>query len=366
MTPPTLQFDDLSHVPTKDYDSIVPPSIFSLKRSGTVSTKESNTAKESHSSHDSSAYSSTHDSSAYSYFKFPAYRYNEKDNTRSSISYDSSITSRHSIRRMEKSNTFEFIPDLSEESIAEEESLQPLQDMSEKEDEECSYEDQVYETETKNRSLSLNWGDDQTKTSSLMTFHRHKSIIDDEFELPTGISKVDIMVTIDIDDEARTSRVEELEEEDLDVEILHHEGCDSENNNVKYCHRQRREFEETVRKGILDDLSSVYTATPKTAKLVLCVVISVLSDGTFDHTFWSGGRVGLSEIALQWVLFDADDLQVYKRGHAVQKKDFGFGPLGLTEAEGQHYLATSLAPRAANDIMRKVGNGERQDLLAEF
>ena len=161
----------------------------------------------------------------------------------------------------------------------------------------------------------------------------------------------------------------DLDEEDLDVEILHknHKKNDSgEFSARKQNQRARLMFEETVKHGILDDLQSFYTATPKTAKLVLCVVVSVLSDGTLDHTFWSGGRVGLTEIALQWVLFDADDLQLYKRGRVVRKKDFGFGPLGLTENEGQHYLETKLAPRASNDIISQIGNGTRRDLLSEF
>ena len=96
--------------------------------------------------------------------------------------------------------------------------------------------------------------------------------------------------------------------------------------------------------GIIDDFKSVYTATPKTAKLVLCVVVSVLSDGTLDHTFWSGGRVGLTEVVLQWVLFDANDLQVYKRGRVVQKKDFGFGSQGLTRFR---LIVKSSIPRPA-------------------
>mmetsp|Transcript_11816 Transcript_11816/g.23430 ORF Transcript_11816/g.23430 Transcript_11816/m.23430 type:complete len:452 (+) Transcript_11816:58-1413(+) len=270
-------------------------------------------------------------------------------------------------RTMDQSNDAQYAPDL-RETPTEEESL----DLShytyvEEREEGDEYDDQIIETKIKNSSLSLKWDSGKSMALSSRIANKEAVDIDYEFELPPGILKSDITVSIDIDDEARSSRVNELDEEDLDVEILHQERRNSGARSYrKLRHRHRREFEETVRKGILDDLTSVYTATPKTAKLVLCVVISVLSDGTLEHTFWSGGRVGLTEIALQWVLFDPDDLQVCKRGQEVQKKDFGFGPLGLTKSEGQHYLVTSLGPRAANDIMRKVGGDIRQDLLAEF
>ena len=231
------------------------------------------------------------------------------------------------------------------------------------------YDDHVTETKTTNGSVSLGWDHGRAVASSFRTVTNNHSAVEDVCELPEGICKSDITVTIDIDDEARSSRVGELDEEDLDVEILKksHRKLDSGDFSPrKQNQRARVKFEETVQQGILDDLQSFYTATPKNAKLVLCVVVSVLSDGTLDHTFWSGGRVGLTEIVLQWVMFDADDLQVYKRGRVVRKKDFGFGPLGLTENEGQHYLSTKLAPRASNDVISQIGNGDRSDLLSEF
>ena len=219
------------------------------------------------------------------------------------------------------------------------------------------------EPTTKNRSLSLQWNCSNASTSQSQS----KGIVDDACELPEGISKSDIMVTIDIDDEARSSRAEELDEENLDVEILHHKKRNSgENSPRKLCHGLRRKFEEDVLDGIIDDFKSVYTATPKTAKLVLCVVVSVLSDGTLDHTFWSGGRVGLTEVVLQWVLFDANDLQVYKRGRVVQKKDFGFGSQGLTENEGQLWLRSWLVPRATAEVISMIGKSTSNELLAEF
>jgi hypothetical protein len=222
------------------------------------------------------------------------------------------------------------------------------------EDDRSEY-DRVIDTNTKNRSLSLAWERNNTVASSFRTVNtcNQNSVAIDACELPEGISKSHITVTIDIDDEARSSRVPELDE-DLDREIR------------RKNRRTRRKFEESVRQNILDDLKSLYTATPRSAKYVLCVVISVLSDGTLDHTFWSGGRVGLTEINLQWVMFNADDLQVYKRGRVVQKKDFGFGPLELTEHEGQHYLSTTLVPRAINEIVSSLGGGAGQDLLVEI
>lgn len=232
------------------------------------------------------------------------------------------------------------------------------------------YDDQIIETNTTNGSVSLGWDHGRANASSFRAAINNNSSVDDVCEVPEGIFKSDITVTVDIDDEARSSRVGKLDEDNLDVEILqqkNHRKLDSgEFSPRKQNQRERLKFEETVQQGILDDLQSFYTATPKTAKLVLCIVVSVLSDGTLDHTFWSGGRVGLTEIVLQWVLFDADDLHVYKRGRVVRKKDFGFGPLELTENEGQHYLTTSLAPRASNDVISQIGNGTRRDLLSEF
>lgn len=350
-------------------ENIASPSVFSLKRAGTMSTKESYSTKQSYStkeSYSSKGSYSTNDSSAYSYYNFHSHNRDNDKSGISVISFDnSSFTSRRSLGTIEKTVVTESESLLSIGS-SEQESLQSSQSAvkcDSVEGDSSEYEDKIIETNIKNRSLSLVWNQGTTVAS---TVAHNKSVINDTCELPEGISRSDVMVTIDIDDEALSSRASELNEEDLDVEILHHRKQDSgEFSPRKECHRNRREFEETIRQSILDDLKSVYTATPKTAKLVLCVVVSVLSDGTLEHTFWSGGRVGLTEIVLQWVLFDADDLQVYKRGKEVQKKDFGFGPLGLTVNEGQHYLDTMLAPRATNSIMRQIGHASH-DLMLEF
>jgi len=330
------------------FESITPPSVFSLKRAATGSTKNSSTTNDS--------------STSYSYYNFPSY------NQHSGVS-DGSTLSRSFTGTMEGTIDTEC-KSIASKRLDEEETLPSLLSEDENdnvEDDSTEYDDQIIEANTKNRSLALDWTRVRTVPSSWRTVTNKNSVTEEVCELPEGISKSDITVTIDIDDEARSSRVDELDEEDLDVEILHYERRDSGADSPrKDSHRQRLKFEETVSKGIHDDLKSLYTATPKTAKFVLCVVVSVLSDGTLDHTFWSGGRVGLTEIVLQWVLFDADDLQVYKRGRVVQKKDFGFGPLGLTDYEGQYYLATTLAPRATSEIISKIGNGGCQNLLVEI
>ncbi|MGK3742100.1 MAG: hypothetical protein ACI8RD_004455 [Bacillariaceae sp.] len=340
MAPMAIRFE----LPDQGYDDkyILPPTHVSLKR------KPSTTS---------------------TYCSSTAYSTSSSASWQDDGSCHSSITSRHSIGYMERSNDNNNINKNHTRRIEEERPyVEFITNYSNKGEVKNDSEDSTTaEAETKNRSLSLDFwdhGSNNIQSSSSVT-------TDGEFQLPIGISKADIMVTIDIDDEARSSRVEELDEGDLDVEVLHNSNtdthCNSSNSSPrKQCHRGRRlEFEETVRDGILDDLTSVYTATPETAKLVLCVIISVLSDGSLEHTFWSGGRTGLTEISLQWMLFDADDLTVYKSGITVQKKDLGFGHLELTDTEGGHYLATTLAPRAANHIMRQVGQGVNQDLLVE-
>jgi len=250
MSPASIRFEE----PDQDYDDLVPPSIFSLKRAGTVSTKDS--------------YSTYGSSTAYSYYTSPSYNHDDDDDdddddvqndasTYTSCGH-SSLTSRHSIGVMERTNNkVEFLADCpSERSIAEE-SLAPSSHYTFEDD----GNDQIIETKTKNRSLSLVWDRVNTiahaSSSRMANNNTDTDTADDEFQLPPGISKSDIMVTIDIDDEARSSRVEELDEDDLDVEILHHKRRNSEDSNPrKQCYRQCRDFEETVRQGILDDLTT--------------------------------------------------------------------------------------------------------------
>ena len=243
------------------------------------------------------------------------------------------------------------------------------------------------EASSKTRRLTLLWDEAQAvarRAGQSMPLdnlipHHHAC---DTFELPPGITRDDILVTIDIDDTARSSRALEMVDEDMDVQPRNR--CDTgtvSHTSSAYTsstHQEasklsqdtnqsakRRNFEEAVRQGIQDDLRSIYTATPETAKLVLCIVICVLSDGSMQHTFWSGGRVGLAELALNWRLFGADDLKMYEGGLVVQRKDFGFGPLALSQAEGEYFMVTKMAPLAANDIVRRIG-GASEDCMVEI
>lgn len=207
------------------------------------------------------------------------------------------------------------------------------------------------------------------------------------FQLPPGITKDDIMVTIDIDDTARSSTSSSPSDGDaLEGHVIPRDRCNtdatSNSSSGRSSRRQqqqqqqsygsstttdpkRRDFEQAVQQSICEDLQSMYTGTPDTAKLVLCIVICILSDGSMHHTYCVGGRVGLAELALNWRLFGADDLKVYNGGLTVQRKDFGFGPLELTEAEGEYYVINKMAPQAANDIVRRIG-GANEDFLADF
>jgi hypothetical protein len=192
------------------------------------------------------------------------------------------------------------------------------------------------------------------------------------FQLPEGVTRDDIMVTIDIDDTARSS-ILSPNDEALGKQVMPHNHCTIDSiSSIGAGHAsphkssgKRHAFEQAVEQGILEDLKSIYTARPDTAKLVLCIVICILSDGSLQHTSRVGGRVGLCELALNWRLFGADDLKVYEGGLTVQRKDFGFGPLELTEAEGEYYVLSHMAPRAADDIVRRIG-GANQDFLAEI
>jgi hypothetical protein len=209
--------------------------------------------------------------------------------------------------------------------------------------------------------------------------HKNGQSYSHTFQLPVGVTRDDILVTIDIDDTARSS-IELTENEGLDEQVMPHRRCNTytisktksgrtssqqESHDCSTNNFSRRAFEQAVEHVILEDLKSIYPATPDTAKLVLCIVICILSDGSLQHTSRVGGRVGLCELALNWRLFGADDLKVYQGGLTVQRKDFGFGPLELTEAEGEYYLVSHMAPRAANDIVRRIG-GAHQDFLAEI
>eukprot|EP00536_Pseudo-nitzschia_multiseries_P002614 jgi/Psemu1/63742/estExt_Genemark1.C_350065 len=359
--------DDQNDVSTVSYDN---SSLTTRRSTRTVKTSDSVQFLP-----DLSETSTCEDSLPSTHSKFSSYTHDDQNGV-STVSYDnSSLTTRRSTRTVKTSDSVQFLHDVSEASTYGESLTSCRSTFDEqKEEENCKEEeaadeddDQVIETNTKNRSLSLKWDTGNTLRLSSRIAKDGTFDTKNERELPAEVTESDITVNIDIDDEARSPLVAELDGGCPDNEVLQNTRHNHEASGTqRESHRQRREFEDAMRQRIFDDLTSVYTAPPKNAKLVLCVVISSLSDGTLQHTFFNGGRVGLTELAVQWLLFDADDLQVYRRGRVVEKKDFGFGPLGLTEIEGQHYLLESLAPRAANKIMRKVEEGMRQNRLAEF
>lgn len=221
----------------------------------------------------------------------------------------------------------------------------------------------VYNDLSTTRSLNFQWEDAMAIAQMGCSSH-----LEGTFKLPEGISKTDVFVTIDIDDEVRFNGIKNSDACGKKKEYFayNNDGCNSSlhsgrspNHKLSDSGNQihpRRRFEEAVRQGILDDLRSIYTATSATAKIVLCIVICVLDDGTTKTTVRpGGGRTGLAEIALNWRLFGADDLKIYEGGLTIERKDFGSGPLELMETEGQYYLVTKLAPRIAAVIVRKIG-----------
>jgi hypothetical protein len=291
------------------------------------------------------------------------------------------------------------------------------------------------------RSLNFQWEDAKTIAKMGKTID-----LEGTFVLPKGITKSDIMVMVDIDDEIRwnqntitditwttnvgnttTTVNKEQQEQHPKIEYFANKNMKSSRQQVKSTAeaattiassssssssaaaaaaltmmvgstnttntntlQSHCTFEETIRKCILDDLQSIYTAPLTTAKVVLCIVICSLSDGTINHSIrsnrcgggggshWMGEKimmeeeqedsyhnaVGVIDIALNWRLFDADNLKVYEGGLIVQRSDYGSGPFELTDSECRDILLTKLAPRAANVIMRKIGSVS-EDLLVE-
>lgn len=155
-------------------------------------------------------------------------------------------------------------------------------------------------------------------------------------QLPFSISKSDIHVKVDIDQQLK-----------------------------------RGEFGESVRIAIQDDLRDVYSATSETAKLFLCVVIVVMSDGSLFGSMADNNQVmGLAEIGLVWRLFEADDLTVYDGGVVVKSQDILpsiglfdlFVPMGT---RGRQFILSKLAPRVANDIMSRIADSN-DELMMEI
>jgi hypothetical protein len=152
--------------------------------------------------------------------------------------------------------------------------------------------------------------------------------------LPSNVLKSDIHVIVDIDERARNPN--------------------------------QRELEENILEAIKDDLATVYSASNDSAKLVLCIVIVLLTDGSLSRIFWdSYGVAGLAEIGLVWRLFEADDLKVYEGGLVVQLQDFGYSVLDFFRFQGRACLLDKLVPRVANDVMSRIG-GANEELLVEI
>ena len=154
--------------------------------------------------------------------------------------------------------------------------------------------------------------------------------------LPASISKADIHVQLDIDECARAGSSGGLE--------------------------------ETIRDAIQDDLSTVYSADARSAKLILCIVVVVVADGSFLRTLSDrDGVIGLAEIGLAWRLFEADDLTVYDGGLVVQTEEVATRILDFITFTntGRACLLNRLVPRVANDIMSRIADAN-EDLLVEI
>lgn len=154
--------------------------------------------------------------------------------------------------------------------------------------------------------------------------------------LPASISKDDIYVQVDFDESARSS--------------------------------QNREMEQIVQDAIRDDLKAVYPADAESAKLFLCIVIVVMSDGSLWRSLldWDG-VIGQAEIGLVWRLFEADNLTVYGGGLIVQTEQVATNILDFVSMtnDGKKCLLDRLAPRVANDVVSRIADSN-EDLLVEI
>jgi hypothetical protein len=162
----------------------------------------------------------------------------------------------------------------------------------------------------------------------------HNATLKSKCRLPKNVLKSDIHVDVDIDERARNPG--------------------------------QRRLEDNILEDIQDDLATVYSASKDSAKLVLCIVIVVLTDGSLSRILYdSYGVAGLAEIGLVWRLFEADDLKVYEGGLVVQRQDFGYSVLDLLRFRGRSCLLDKLVPRVANDVMSRIG-GANEELLVEI
>lgn len=103
------------------------------------------------------------------------------------------------------------------------------------------------------------------------------------------------------------------------------------------------------------DLQAIYTATADSARLVLCVVVVVVADGSFYRSLLDvDGVMGLAEIGLVWRLFEADDLTVYDGGVVAQSQEGGVTDF-IFGGKGRQCLLEKLVPSVTNEIKSRIG-----------
>ena len=168
----------------------------------------------------------------------------------------------------------------------------------------------------------------------------HNAQLKKKCSLPKNIAKSDIHVHVDFDERARGKTLTST--------------------------GGQRRLEESVKEAIRDDLQSVYSATEASAKLILCIVIVVMNDGSLSRALLDSEHVaGFAEIGLVWRLFGADDLKVYEGGLLVQTEDFEYSFLDLFQSTGRECLMEKLVPRVANNIATRLGESN-EELFVEI
>jgi hypothetical protein len=195
--------------------------------------------------------------------------------------------------------------------------------------------DGIQEAPTSGSMASLSLMMDEVRDLARMG---HNASLKNKCRLPRDILKSDIHVQVDIDERAR----------------------------AKKATIGQRRTEESIKDAIRDDLQTVYSATAESAKLVLCIVIVLMADGSLVRALWDDdGVAGLAEVGLVWRLFEADDLRVYEGGLVVQSEDVGPSLYDFFRNKGRRCLLDKLVPRVANDIMSRIGDSN-EDLLVEI
>lgn len=125
---------------------------------------------------------------------------------------------------------------------------------------------------------------------------------------------------------------------------------------------------QRVLKAVRDDLEGVYTATAEEAKVMLCVVIVVASDGSMSRAITDKNSVmGLAEIGFAYRLFDADDLTLFDGGIVAKRHEISrkLKDYNWSENEGLDILMKKLIPQAGNDLVSRMGH-VNNELLVEI